>query len=55
VFTFQLGRIGVASTGIYSLDRSLFRFVAPGATERKLVRIGGTVTLNRHGSTSGAS
>ena len=29
VFTFRLGRIGVASTGIYSLDRSLFSFVAP--------------------------
>src|SRR5215210_2952126 len=32
VFTFRLGPIGVASTGIYSLDRSLFRFVAPEAT-----------------------
>ena len=39
VFTFRLGRIGLASTGIYSLDRSLFRFVAPGATERRLVRV----------------
>ena len=29
VFAFRLGRIGIASTGIYSLDRSLFRFVAP--------------------------
>ena len=40
VFTFRLGRIGLASTGIYSLDRSLFRFVAPGATDRRLVRAG---------------
>jgi glutamine phosphoribosylpyrophosphate amidotransferase len=55
VFTFRLGRIGLAATGIYSLDRSIFRFVAPGATERKLVRIGGTITLNRHGAASGAS
>jgi glutamine phosphoribosylpyrophosphate amidotransferase len=55
VFTFRLGRIGLASTGIYSLDRSIFRFVAPGATERKLVRIGGTITLNRHGAASSAS
>jgi len=55
VFTFRLGRIGVAATGIYSLDRSIFRFVAPGATERKLVRFGGTITLNRHGAASGAS
>jgi len=38
IFTFRLGRIGVASTGIYSLDRSLFRFVAPGATDRRLLR-----------------
>ncbi len=30
VFAFRLGRIGVVSTGIYSLDRSLFRYVAPG-------------------------
>ena len=36
VFTFRLGRIRLASTGIYSLDRSLFRFVAPGATDRRL-------------------
>ena len=55
VFTFRLGRIGLASTGIYSLDRSIFRYVAPGATERKLVRIGGTITLNRHGAAAGAS
>jgi glutamine phosphoribosylpyrophosphate amidotransferase len=49
VFTFRLGRIGIASTGIYSLDRSLFRFVTPDATERQLVRVGGSVTLDRHG------
>jgi glutamine phosphoribosylpyrophosphate amidotransferase len=55
VFTFRLGRIGLASTGIYSLDRSIFRYVAPGATDRKLVRIGGAVTLNRHGVAAGAS
>jgi glutamine phosphoribosylpyrophosphate amidotransferase len=50
VFSFRLGRIGVASTGIYSLDRSLFRFVAPSATERRLVRTRSTVTLDRGGS-----
>ena len=49
VFTFRLGRIGLASTGIYSLDRSLFRFVAPDATERRLVRLGGAVVLDRNG------
>ncbi len=45
VFTFRLGRIRLAATGIYSLDRSLFRFVAPGATDRGLVRMHTTVTL----------
>lgn len=49
VFTFRLGRIGLASTGIYSLDRSLFRFVAPSATDRRLIRIGSTVTLDPAG------
>ena len=55
VFTFRLGRIGLASTGIYSLDRSIFRFVAPGATERDLVRVGGAVVLERHGEAVPAS
>ena len=52
VFTFRLGSIGIASTGIYSLDRSVFRFVAPGATERRLVRLHATVALDRHGRAS---
>jgi hypothetical protein len=49
VFTFRLGPIGLASTGIYSLDRSLFRFVATGATDRRLLRVGSTATLDRNG------
>jgi glutamine phosphoribosylpyrophosphate amidotransferase len=49
VFSFRLDGVGVVSTGIYSLDRSLFRFVAPGARERRLVRQGTTVTLDRNG------
>jgi glutamine phosphoribosylpyrophosphate amidotransferase len=49
VFTFRFGRIGLAATGIYSLDRSLFRFVAPGATERRLVRHRSTVALRPDG------
>ena len=53
VFTFRLGRIGLASTGIYSLDRSLFRFVAPRATERRLVRQRATVALERNGTPAG--
>lgn len=46
IFTFDLGRIAVASTGIYSLDRSLFRYVAPGATNRRLVGHRRTVALD---------
>lgn len=49
VFTFRLGRIGLASTGIYSLDRSLFRFVAPVATDRRLIRTRSTVSLDPAG------
>jgi glutamine phosphoribosylpyrophosphate amidotransferase len=49
VFTFRLGRIGLACTGIYSLDRSLFRFVAPTATARQLVRTPGAVALDPTG------
>ena len=52
VFTFRLVRIGIASTGIYSLDRSLFRFVAPDADDRRLVRSGDTVTLDPAGRAS---
>lgn len=55
VFTFRLGRIGLASTGIYSLDRSIFRFAAPGASDRNLVRVGCSVTLERNGGAVPAS
>jgi hypothetical protein len=54
IFTFRLGGIGVASTGIYSLDRSLFRFVAPTATDRRLLRQSTTVTIDRNGMPSTA-
>ena len=50
VFTFRLGRIGLAATGIYSLDRSLFKFVARGATERRLVPQRSAVALDRNGN-----
>lgn len=49
VFTFRLGRIGIAATGLYSLDRSLFTFAVPDATERRLVRAGRTVGLAADG------
>ncbi len=37
VFGFRLGEMRLLTTGVYSLDRSLFRLVAPGARERRLV------------------
>ena len=49
VFSFRMGRIGIAGTGIYSLDRSVFRFVAPGATDRRLIRLRTTVSLDPTG------
>ncbi len=49
VFSFRLGRIGIVSTGIYSMDRSLFRFAAPRASDRRAVRLRTTVTLDRRG------
>ena len=55
IFTFRLGRIGIASTGIYSLDRSVFRYAAGGATERRLMRVGDIVTLDRNGTPIRAS
>jgi glutamine phosphoribosylpyrophosphate amidotransferase len=55
VFTFRLGKIGIASTGIYSLDRSVFSYAAPEATDRRLVRVGGAVSLDRNGGPIAAS
>jgi hypothetical protein len=49
IFTFALGRIGLASTGIYSIDRSIFKLVAPDATRRHLVRQRATFSLDRDG------
>jgi hypothetical protein len=55
VFTFRLGRIGVVSTGVYSHDRSLFRLVAPTASERRRVPYQTAVSLDRHGTAQPAS
>jgi glutamine phosphoribosylpyrophosphate amidotransferase len=49
VFAFRVGRIGIVATGLYSLDRSLFRFAAIGATDRRLVRAGVAVALDSIG------
>lgn len=45
VFSFRLGDLRVVSTGVYSLDRSLFRLVAPGARDRRLVARGRAAAL----------
>lgn len=45
VFTFRLGSIEVATTGIYSLDRSLFRYVAPAGRHRHRVELARTAVL----------
>lgn len=45
VFGFRLDRLRLLSTGVYSLDRSLFRLVAPGARERHLVGRGRAASL----------
>jgi glutamine phosphoribosylpyrophosphate amidotransferase len=45
VFGFRLGRLRLISTGVYSLDRSLFRLVAPGARERRLIGRGRSASL----------
>jgi hypothetical protein len=49
VFTFCLGGIGLVATGIYSVDRSLFRYAAAGATHRGLARLHTNVALDERG------
>jgi predicted glutamine amidotransferase len=49
VFAYRLGGIGVASTALYSIDRSLFRFAAKGATDRHLARLHHTIALDERG------
>ena len=50
VFSFRLGRIGIVSTALYSIDRSLFHLAAPGASRRRLVRPGVAVALDPSGA-----
>lgn len=45
VFTFDLVGIRIASTGMYSLDRSMFKYVVPEATNRALVRLATTASI----------
>ena len=45
VFTFNLGVVRLACTGMYSLDRSVFKYVVPEATHRRIVPRSATATL----------
>jgi glutamine phosphoribosylpyrophosphate amidotransferase len=45
VFAFHIGEIRLACTGMYSLDRSVFKYVVPEATNRRLVPFEQTATL----------
>jgi hypothetical protein len=45
VFRFRLGPVEIASTGIYSLDRSLFKFVVPEGAERHRLALRETAVL----------
>ena len=45
VFGFRLGPIRFLCTAAYSLDRSLFQLVAPGARDRRVVRPGESARL----------
>ncbi|MGZ6328965.1 MAG: class II glutamine amidotransferase [Candidatus Limnocylindrales bacterium] len=53
-FSFRLGRLGVLATGLYSIDRSLFRLAAPGATARRVLRLGMTATITPYGAAAAA-
>lgn len=45
VFQFDMGRVHLACTGMYSLDRSVFKYVVPEATNRRLVPFEQTASL----------
>jgi glutamine phosphoribosylpyrophosphate amidotransferase len=45
VFAFELGSVHIISTGMYSLDRSVFTYVAPEATNRSMVARGTTASI----------
>jgi hypothetical protein len=46
VFTFEVGAVRLACTGMYSLDRSVFKYVVPEATNRRIVPREQTATLH---------
>lgn len=53
-FSFRLGRLGVLATGLYSIDRSLFRLAAPGARARRVLRPGMAIAITPYGAAAAA-
>jgi hypothetical protein len=49
VFGYRIGGIGIVSTALYSIDRSLFRVAAKGATHRHVARLHHTIALDERG------
>ncbi|MFO1539281.1 MAG: class II glutamine amidotransferase [Chloroflexota bacterium] len=45
IVAYRLGGLRVVSTAIYSIDRSVFRLVAPGARERRVHKPGSRIHL----------
>jgi hypothetical protein len=45
LFAFDVGPVRIVSTGMYSLDRSVFKYVVPEATNRSIVPQGTTATI----------
>lgn len=45
VFSFEIGPVRLLCTGMYSLDRSLFKYVAPEATNRRIVPFESTASV----------
>ena len=54
VFTFAIGSIHLACTGMYSLDRSVFKYVVPEGTNRRLVPFETSASLHA-GESPGAA
>jgi len=53
-FSFRLGRLGILATGLYSIDRSLFRLAAPGARARRVLRPGMAIAITPYGAAAAA-
>jgi glutamine phosphoribosylpyrophosphate amidotransferase len=53
-FSFRLGRLGILATGLYSIDRSLFRLAAPGAHARRVLRPGMVIAITPYGAAAAA-